>query len=79
MQCGLHCWADRIAEMDIISPLVYCQLRDEQGEVCDTFSSAIVEGLPCCSRCAEKLIRALDENGVVLVTRMDALDKKEEV
>lgn len=65
--------------MDIISPLTYCQLRDEQGESCDTFSSAVVEGLYCCQRCAEKLIAALDSNGVVLVTRLEALDKKEEV
>ncbi len=65
--------------MDIISPLVYCQLRDEQGESCDTFSSAIVEGLPCCARCAAKLITALDDNGVVLVTRLEVLDKKDEV
>ena len=65
--------------MDIISPLVYCQLRDEQGESCDTFASAIVEGLPCCARCAEKLIKALDDEGVILVTRLEALDKKDTV
>ncbi len=63
--------------MDIISPLRYCELRGEHGDSCDTFSSAIVEGLPCCARCAEKLIKALDDEGVVLVTRLEALDKKE--
>lgn len=65
--------------MDIISPLVYCQLRDEQGDSCDTFSSAIVEGLPCCVRCAERLLKALDDEGVILVTRLEALDKKDQV
>lgn len=65
--------------MDIISPLVYCQLRDEHGDSCDTFSSAIVEGLPCCARCAAKLTAALDDQGVILVTRLEALDNKEEV
>lgn len=65
--------------MDIISPLQYCQLRGEHGDPCDTFASAIVEGLPCCVRCADKLIKALDDEGVTLVTRLEALDKKDQV
>lgn len=59
--------------MDIISPLVYCQLRSDHGEPCDTFASAIVEGLPCCRWCAEKLVKALDDEGIVLVTRLEAI------
>lgn len=64
--------------MDIISPLHYCELRGEQGDPCDTFASAIVEGLPCCTRCAQRLIAALDDAGVTLVTRLEALAKKDE-
>jgi len=58
--------------MDIISPLAYCQLRDEQGESCDTFSSKVVEGLYCCERCGNRLVAALGDEGVTLVTRLEA-------
>lgn len=62
--------------MDIISPLVYCQLRGQDGDPCDTFASVIVEGMPCCQRCGDKLVKALDDEGVTLVTRLEALDKE---
>lgn len=66
--------------MDIISPLQYCGLRQEpEGDPCDTFASIIVEGLPCCQRCGEKLVKALDDEGVTLVTRLEALDKRDQV
>lgn len=65
--------------MDIISPLTYCQLRDEQGDPCDTFASVIIEGLPCCVRCGERLLKALDDEGIVMVTRLEALDNKGDV
>lgn len=60
--------------MDILTPLVYCQVKDQNGDECDTFSSVVVEGLLCCQRCGERLMKALDDEGVVLVKRV--LDKK---
>lgn len=65
--------------MDIISPLQYCELRGEHGDPCDTFASAIVEGLPCCKKCAVRLLTALEDGGVNLVTRLEAIEKKEEL
>lgn len=62
--------------MEIISPLHYCELRGEHGDPCDTFASVIVEGLSCCVRCAQRLMAALDDEGVVLVTRLEAVQKK---
>ncbi len=53
--------------MDILTPLVYCELRSQQGEECDTFSSRRVEGLACCANCADRLVKALDDAGVTLV------------
>ncbi len=63
--------------MNIISPLVYCELRSEQGDPCDTVASLIVEGLPCCERCGNKLLKALADEGITLITRLDSLDKKD--
>lgn len=65
--------------VDIISPLQYCALREQDGGPCDTFASLIVEGLPCCTRCGERLMKALEDEGVTLVTRLEALDKKDSV
>lgn len=65
--------------MDIISPLRYCEKREENGDGCDTFSSAVVEGLYCCSNHATLLLKSIDDNGVIFITRLAALDKKEEV
>ncbi len=61
--------------MNIISPLVYCELRTEQGDLCDTFASVIVEGLACCERCGTRLLKALDDEAVTLITRLESLDK----
>lgn len=53
--------------MDILTPLVYCELKNQQGEDCDTFASIRVEGLPCCGSCGTRLMKALDDEGVTLV------------
>lgn len=53
--------------MDILTPLIYCGLRGEDGSECDTFASVRVEGLACCARCALRLQGALDDEGVILV------------
>lgn len=65
--------------MDIISPLRYCEKRDDAGDGCDTFSSVVVEGLYCCKSHGEALLKSIDDNGVIFVTRLEALDKQSEV
>lgn len=57
--------------MDILTPLVYCGLRGQDGAECDTFSSIRVQGLACCALCAERLLKALDDEGVILVKEVD--------
>lgn len=65
--------------MDIISPLRYCEKRDDNGDGCDVFSSVVVEGLYCCQNHAQLLLKSIDDNGVIFITRLESIDNKPEV